>query len=430
MKPILFAVLVVVGITATAQKIIVQHNVFFQPGQTALMETQKAIINSIIAKLQSGQKAMVFPLTNDDIRGEAVFSDYADVQADEILNYANSLGYEGLMQRQFPCGFKGRSIAVSLSKKAPVPPLATQSLKDHYPPKPSQFFYINPHRDTVLYGKEGTVLFLEADALLTAANNVQVELKEFYQMADLMKSGMNTVSNGRMLQTGGSIYLDARDPQGHQTQIDHQKGIKTDFALDQNDPEMQVFIKDPRQEELNWIPGRQYTLTVTETVVYTDGNGKIISEKEAKEIIARINKWKEEAKEQERITVEQEKQQEQRKAFEDKLTVQNLGFINCDKFPDEPMRAMQAKADERYMATYYLVYRDVRGLMQGHQYGKDVNFGNVPKNKAATLVAVAFNGKDAYFAKMDIAPNTTATPQINLQPVSESFVNQELALLK
>jgi hypothetical protein len=433
MKPIALPLIFLLCQSLFAQKIIPQYNIFFSKGQTEIGEKQQAILLAIIQKLHSGQRAFILPLETDSLRGELVFSAQAEMQANALLDLAKTENCEGVISRNFPCGYKGSAVGLRLTKTELKMVSQTHSLKDHYPEKPSQFFVINPFRDTVLYGLEGTILYAQAGAFLTKSKQIQVELKEFYALADLMKGGMHTASNGRMLETGGSIFLDAKEDggKGKQATLDSQKGIKADFALGKDDPEMQLFIKDPRREELNWIQTRRRTTTFTrETVVYTDGNGKVISEAEALARIERINKWNEERKAEIKRDAEFAKQRKEREAFENKLTIQNLGFINCDKFPEEPMRVLQAKADERYTATYYVIYKEVRGLMAGNQVGNTVNFGSVPTNRPATLVAVAFDDKQAYFTRVELAPGQSLVPELKLQPVTESYVNQQLALLK
>ncbi len=431
MKGIHLLVGLILGISATAQKTILVHNVFFKKDQVGLDDTQKQILESIAQKMQPGQKVMLFPLTIEGNTKEMSFSDYSDVQADELLNFATGIGCEGQVQKNFPSGYKGRSMAVTLSKTLKDESIPTVSLQGHFPEKPSQFFKIHPDQDTVLYGKEGTVLFVPAGSFLSSADIVQVELKEFYSFADLMKNNLHTSSDGRMLQTGGSIYLNAKENNhnGSTAFINPDKGVGVDFALGKNDPEMRIFIKDPEQEELNWIPTRYSKTTVTEKVVWTDGEGNVISEEEALARIERIKNYEKERKAFDQRQADLAKQAKELSHFDEKLKVYDLGYINCDKFPDEQMKSLQAKADERFTATYYLVYKDVRGLMKGSQYGKDVDFGMIPKNRSATLIAVAFDGAQAYFSRIELSPNS-ACPPIKLQASTEKYVDQQLALLK
>ena len=54
----------------------------------------------------------------------------------------------------------------------------------------------------------------------------------------------------------------------------------------------------------------------------------------------------------------------------------------------------------------------------------------VPKNKKATLIAVSYIDKQPYYYDSTIDPSSTNRPKVELKPVNEKFVNQQLALLK
>jgi len=133
---------------------------------------------------------------------------------------------------------------------------------------------------------------------------------------------------------------------------------------------------------------------------------------------------------EEKIKKEAEIKQITNNKMDSKLKVYDLGYINCDKFYDEPMTPFFVSADQKTIAEYYLVFKDVRGVMKGNRQNERVNFGSVPKNKQATLVAVSYIDKQAYFFNCSVKLNNAALPPIVLKPVAESFLNEQLALLK
>jgi len=431
MKSFILLAGLILGISASAQQPVSVHNVFFKKDQVGLDDTQKQIIESIAQKMQPGQNVLIYPLTMEGNTKNLQFSSVADLQANEILKHIRTIGCDGHIQNNFPSGYQGRSMAIAISKEQNQEFTSSVSLRGHFPEKPSQFFSIHPQRDTVLFGAEGTVLYIPSGSFLSAADLVMIELKEFYTFSDLIKNNLHTSSDGRMLQTGGTLFLNAKENNqlGAIASINPELGIGIDFTLGKKDADMSIFIKDPEQDELNWIPSRFAKTTVSEKVIWTDEEGNEISEEEALAMIERIKYYQNERKEQDKRQAELNKQAKQIEQFDDKLKVYDLGYINCDKFPDEQLKPMQAKADERYTATYYLVYKDVRGLMMGSQYGKEVDFGMIPKNRSATLLAVAFDGDQTYFSKMEIGPNSTCPP-IKLQLSTEKYVDQQLALLK
>lgn len=113
-----------------------------------------------------------------------------------------------------------------------------------------------------------------------------------------------------------------------------------------------------------------------------------------------------------------------------KLQVYDLGYINCDKFYNEPTMPLMVAIDDKFTAEYYLVYTDIRGVMKGDVSGMKVAFGSIAQNREAVLIAVSYVDKQAYYFKCTIGAGGKLTQKVALKPVEEKFLNQELALLK
>jgi len=230
------------------------------------------------------------------------------------------------------------------------------------------------------------------------------------------------------------MYLNATEAGNDKKQvnINPNKGIGVDFTLGKNDPDMQIFVKDPTSEELNWILP-SYTIKeswqVTETIYDYEGN--VLSKK----VFKSKEEFEEYQREQERIAVEKAKKtaliKDIKEKMSSKLKVYSLGYINCDRFYDEPMITLMVDGDEEITAEYYLVYKDVRGVMTG-RVGENniVRFGNIPRNREGVLIAVSFVEDQAYCYQSTITAGKHDRPTIKLEPVEESYLDQVLASLK
>ncbi|MEI7596772.1 MAG: hypothetical protein WCK02_13560 [Bacteroidota bacterium] len=430
MKKLILVLLVIASVNnAIAQK--VRYNLLFKPEQTKLTETQKNEIAELIENIADGELITIYPLTNDTIFQRLVFAKNAKIQALEIAKYAESIGFKTMgTPSNFPSSYKGLSVSVSLKyyKQQEEPTLAGSMLKNHYPDKPSQFFVIDPTKDTLITGNEGTKLFFGAGSLMSK-EKVQIELKEFYTMSDYLKSDLPTISNGEMIQTGGVIYLNATQESNskQQVKINPDKGVDVDFTIGKADPDMQVFIKDTRSpNSMNWVlpPQTKIIWEMTETTLDTKGN--IISEKKFNSKA----EWEAHLKAEENEKKQEIERQEARVKFQSKLNIVNLGFINCDKFFNEPMIQYEIAIDAKIKADYYLVYKDVRGVMCAQIENNKAVFGSVPSNKQAILIAVAIIDKQAYYFESPITANSKIFPKVELKPVDESYLNKQLALLK
>lgn len=267
MKKLIFGLLSVILITPVAAQTN-RHEFIFKPGQTKLTTDHQKKLDELARSIKDGERIRIYPLTYDSIFDEYSYSKDAKVQAAEIAEYAKTRGFELLgTPMNFPSTYRGFSVSVDLKYNKPKEVIATMaspkpySLQNHYPPKTSQYFIIDPNRDTMIVGNEGTKIYFDAGSLLSP-DKVKIELKEFYSLSDYMKNGIPTVSNGQMIQTGGSIYLNAtQDNSGEQVKVNQDIGIGLDFNSGEYDPDMQIFVKDPGSpDEMNWIlPAQQAT---------------------------------------------------------------------------------------------------------------------------------------------------------------------------
>lgn len=461
MRHLTLITLIVFALNLNAQNHSLRYNIIFNSGKTTLTKEHKQQIIAIQKALLHGEKIAIYPLTTNKGKTKAPkgmssmsnknyystpkpklgFAKNAKAQAESIAGFAKSLGFEVLgIPSNFPSAYSGVSVSVSLkhrvtrSATTPKESLAKTpekeiikpiKVKDHYPEKPSQFFTINPNRDTVIYGNEGTKLFFEAGSMLSD-KAVEIELKEFYGIADYIKGDLLTVSNGRMIETGGSMYLNATEKENPQVQvqINKQKGVAVDFTLGKDDPEMKIFVKDPRSRATNRILPRTTKKSWRMTKTIMDHNGRVI------ETLVFNSKADWEAYLQREKRDEEIKVVTQNK-MDSKLKVTNLGYINCDKFNDDPKIPIQLMADQKTPAEYYLIFKGVRGVMKGRKVSStQIVFGSVPKGKKAVLMAVSFIGEQAYFYKADITLVKKVNPPIELKPVEESYLDEQMAMLK
>ena len=446
MKNLLLVILVAFSCFASAQKS--THLIYFKKNQIHLSPEQEKQLRTIAAKSKEEELMTILPLTYDSIYEQYIFAKIADKQAAAIASYAITIGYRLISTpSNFPSSYKGRSYSVNLKffKK-----IIVEEKNAFFEPKPSQYFLIDPKRDTLILGNEGTKLHFPAGCLQTKAK-VMVELKEHYSMADYLKSGLATTSNGKMIESGGVIYLNAveNNASKKQVKINPDKGVGAEFTLDKKKPGMQIFIKDPSKSRINWISqdsfGYKEVWQMTETIY--DDQDNIISqitykskaeweqhlkevEAEKKEMEIKQEAERKEAERKQKLQMQAEKN----KSKSDKmLQIYNLGFINCDRFINEQQKTFVVNLNnskESGTANYYLVFKDIRGVMTGYASDNVLSFGNVPVNRIATLIAISFEGKQGYYYSRSLVTGNQANLQIDLKPVDEKFMESELAKLK
>lgn len=91
------------------------------------------------------------------------------------------------------------------------------SLENFYKRKalPYQLFTIASNRDTTITGAQGTKLVIKANSFVdaqdqSATGQITIKLKECYTVEDMLREGLTTMANNKILESGGMIYIEAR----------------------------------------------------------------------------------------------------------------------------------------------------------------------------------------------------------------------------
>jgi hypothetical protein len=137
-----------------------------------------------------------------------------------------------------------------------------QQPTDSLPPgaaKAAQTFWLNPRRDTVLLGAEGTTIWVPAQALvaptreLGSAELVEFRLQEFYSLPDILLNNLSTNSSQGLLETGGMLHLEARTRAGELCRLRPGTELLIRMPAVRPKADMQLFtgVRTPRHR-LDW----------------------------------------------------------------------------------------------------------------------------------------------------------------------------------
>jgi hypothetical protein len=110
---------------------------------------------------------------------------------------------------------KNRRVEVKIIVQEPptVQIYEIQELYDQLEQK-KQSFCIDPNRDTLLALNQGTIIAIQAGTFVNQKGCVTISAKEVYKKSDMLLENLSTTSNGKMLESGGMIYLEATNSSG------------------------------------------------------------------------------------------------------------------------------------------------------------------------------------------------------------------------
>jgi hypothetical protein len=111
-------------------------------------------------------------------------------------------------------------------------------------------FCIDPNKDTTLTLEEGTLITIKANTFNTGAGCVKIKTKEIYKYSDMILENLSTTSDGSQLETGGMIYIEAKDANGRE--LKPQKSLTILMPTTNPQEDMDLFYGDMHDDGVNW----------------------------------------------------------------------------------------------------------------------------------------------------------------------------------
>ncbi len=120
-------------------------------------------------------------------------------------------------------------------------------------------FTFQTDRENVIEAKEGTIITIPPDVFeyKNGSNQpigeVTVSIEEAYTFGDMIMLNLTTTSDGRMLETGGMIHIEASS-NGQALKIKEGKSFNIKMPVIEAQPEMELFIGEENGEDnsVNW----------------------------------------------------------------------------------------------------------------------------------------------------------------------------------
>jgi mono/diheme cytochrome c family protein len=134
----------------------------------------------------------------------------------------------------------------------------------------SQFFNINPQRDTVLKTGHAAIIRIKKGTFGNA-KQVSIEIKEAFRPEEILMAGLTTLSDGRPLRSAGMIYFNA-SVNGKKTEP--VVPVSATIPAAETDSSMVVFKGEEKSDgTLNWVDPKKPDTTVpaTEAALFEQG---------------------------------------------------------------------------------------------------------------------------------------------------------------
>jgi TonB family protein len=129
----------------------------------------------------------------------------------------------------------------------------------HFEKKP-QVFSIRTDRDTTIICKEGTTIQIKANSFISEktgnpiSGTVQLKVKEYYKISDMILANLTTTSGGKILETGGMLHISATN-NSENCILKPGSEIKTGFPYSGKKDDMALFYGDVTNDLIDWKLG-------------------------------------------------------------------------------------------------------------------------------------------------------------------------------
>ncbi len=130
----------------------------------------------------------------------------------------------------------------------------------------TQFFTVDASKGGTVTGKDGTKLAIPGNAFVDASGkpvngNVTVTIKEALSMTDIVLGGLTTTSNGKILESGGMIHVEA-SVNGEPLAMAPTKEIMVTIPTADRLDGMQLFTGDVKDDKtINWVNPKDIIVT-------------------------------------------------------------------------------------------------------------------------------------------------------------------------
>lgn len=299
--------------------------------------------------------------------------------------------------------------------------------------EPSQIIKTSADKPSVVTGRKGTKISINPNDLVTESGKplgqtIEVELKELTNQGELLRTNAQTVSDGKLLVSGGAYFI-GMTSNGEKLKLKDGKNLSVQFSKLSN-KEMALFYGQRNElGKMNWQKANEilkYTEPEEKVILenFNDPNQRIVNKKNEMDAIMDYVVG-------DTTTEEGRRQKAQSKAVAivakkiyDEVELTNLGWINCDRFLEienkTDLYVNFIPKDSVASANIYLVFKDINSVIQDYYYSdKSPQFENMPVGYKARLIAYTVKDEKvfAYSTNLTIAKGQKLT--LDLKEISE-----------
>lgn len=386
-------------------------NVYFKNNSAELTATVAGLLDTIYSKLPEGKKIRIGLVGDGE---DFSMTRFSDERFNSVQQYLLSKNVKPEFIRYEITASGGEAV---IEKEVVISAKSILDIGDYFV-KNVQSFTINPAEENTIRGEKGTEITFPAYAFLCAdgsgpGDKIRIELQEFYSRGDLLKADLHTMSGSNILETGGTVHVVAFCG-NEEAQLADGMQMTLAFPYKQYKEGMQTFNGFEEGGNLDWVAsGEPVDAPISEEDIYYDPETEQYYSNIG-DVYFQVNK---------------------NEAGIDSylLSSGSLGWINCDRFYDDPTEKMEivVSVDTALHPSVRLVFKNIQSVMSGYadENGK-IRFEGIPQGSEVSLVAYSIVDNKPYMALRNISVTANSEEKITLTETSKKWMERELLSLK
>lgn len=297
--------------------------------------------------------------------------------------------------------------------------------------EPSQKFKVATDKPSVVTGRKGTKISINPNDLITESGkpigqNIEIELKELTNQGQLFRTNTQTVSDGKLLVSGGAYFINMSS-NGEQLRLKESKKLNVQFPKLTN-KEMELFYGQKNDlGQVNWVKTAEIfksSPTKAKAVIDTI----VTKRKNVKSDIDAIMDYVDSvdvSSFQEEVNNNAPELMDNRihdKLYND-IGISKLGWINCDRFLEEETTDFHFSfhpQDSRNTVSVFIIFKDINSVFQEFYFAKEKLLSlKLPIGHQVKIIAYTIINEKIFAYSSDVKILKGQKLTLNLKEINE-----------
>ncbi len=289
-------------------------------------------------------------------------------------------------------------------------PVAPRKVKDQLLvfAEKMQLYTIDSDRDTIIFGNKGTRVSIPANCLVNefgvlVKGKIQLELKELYSKKDMILANKPTVSDGKLLESNGEIYLNAK-AKGENLHVSCEDGIQVMLASTTSIG-MEMWLGEINKVgNINW----EKTDEVLEVQNLENNSNGFVNDG----------------------NIEDERMYE---AANFLFKTKKFGWINCDRFYEDTTEKVEMYVQMRnpfpkeYQTYMYVIFPEINSVLPVYSNdGENYTLSGLPSGRDIQIICLSATETKTFFDVKAVTVQKGLKASLELQPQSKLEIEKIL----